>query len=172
MSTELILGGARSGKSSYALAKALAHDGPVFWLATAQAFDEEMQERILRHKAERPAHWQTLEAPLQLAAALTQSQDQFCVIDCLTLWLSNWLCLEDMAGWATEKQAFIAAAAAHQGTLLLVSNEVGFGIVPDNPLARLFRDEAGRLHQDIATQAANVTLIVAGIPMPVKRGGC
>ncbi|STR45348.1 bifunctional adenosylcobinamide kinase/adenosylcobinamide-phosphate guanylyltransferase [Iodobacter fluviatilis] len=170
--TELILGGARSGKSGYALAKALAHDGQVFWLATAQAFDEEMQERIIRHKAERPAHWQTREAPLQLATALAQSQDQFCVIDCLTLWLSNWLCKDDLAGWAQEKQAFITAAAAHRGTLLLVSNEVGFGIVPDNALARLFRDEAGRLHQDIARQAANVTLVVAGIPMPVKRSGC
>lgn len=169
MSTELILGGARSGKSSYALAQALAHDGPVCWLATAQAFDEEMQERIIRHKAERPAHWQTLEAPLQLAAALKSAPGQFCVVDCLTLWLSNWLCSEDMAGWAQEKQAFINAAAAHQGTLLLVSNEVGFGIVPENALARLFRDEAGRLHQDIAKQAANVTLVVAGIPMPVKR---
>ena len=169
MSAELILGGARSGKSSYALAQALAHPGPVYWLATAQAFDEERRERIIRHQAERPAHWQTKEAPLQLAAALQQSQGHFTVIDCLTLWLSNWLCAEDSEGWRRERQSFLDAAASHQGSLLLVSNEVGFGIVPDNALARLFRDEAGRLHQDLARQSAAVTLVVAGIPMPVKR---
>lgn len=168
MTTELILGGARSGKSRYALNQALAHTGPVTWIATAEAYDAEMQERIAHHRAERPAHWTTLEAPLQLAAALDASRDQFVVVDCLTLWLSNWLCSEDTAGWLAERSAFMAALAAQTGMLLLVSNEVGFGIVPDNALARRFRDEAGRLHQDIAQCAPRVTLVVAGIAMQVK----
>lgn len=169
MSVELILGGARSGKSRYALDQALAHTAPVSWIATAEAHDDEMQDRISRHQAERPAHWQTLEAPLQLSAALSLAQHPFVVIDCLTLWLSNWLCGENTAGWQTERQAFLESVASYQDTLLLISNEVGFGIVPDNALARIFRDEAGRLHQDIARIAPNVTLVVAGIAMPVKR---
>lgn len=168
MTRELILGGARSGKSRYALDRALAHDGPVTWIATAQAGDAEMSERIRHHRAERPAHWTTLEAPLQLATALQSSASQLVVIDCLTLWLSNWLCGDDEAGWHNERQAMLAAIAENTGPLYLVSNEVGFGIVPDNALARRFRDEAGRLHQDIARQIEQVTLVVAGMPLTVK----
>ena len=170
MKTELILGGARSGKSRYALDQALACSGPVTWLATAEARDEEMRERILHHRAERPAHWNTTEAPLQLAGALATTRNQFVVVDCLTLWLSNWLCREDAAGWAAERQAFLQEiAAARRAPLLLVSNEVGFGIVPENALARQFRDEAGRLHQDIARIASAVTLVIAGISLFVKK---
>ncbi len=170
MKTELILGGARSGKSRYALDQALTHAGPVAWLATAEARDEEMRERIVRHQAERPAHWSTTEAPLQLADALAANQDRFVVVDCLTLWLSNWLCREDTAGWTAERQAFLREiATARQAPLLLVSNEIGFGIVPENALARQFRDEAGRLHQDIARIASAVTLVIAGIPLFVKK---
>ncbi len=170
MSVELILGGARSGKSRYALIQAQAHTGPVSWVATAQAWDDEMRERIVHHQAERPAHWQTVEAPLQMAAALAPLRNQFVVVDCLTLWLSNWLCGENTAGWQAERQALLTELAQpREMPLCLVSNEVGFGIVPDNALARLFRDEAGRLHQDIAASVPKVTLLVAGIPMPLKR---
>ena len=170
MPVELILGGARSGKSRHALNQALAHAGPVIWVATAQAYDDEMRERISHHQSERPPHWQTLEEPLQLAAALAANRDQFTVVDCLTLWLTNWLCRDDEAAWLAERRAFLTELVqARTGSLLLVSNEVGFGIVPDNALARRFRDEAGRLHQDIARSVPRVTLVVAGIPMPVKK---
>ena len=180
MSVELILGGARSGKSRYALTQAIAHDQAmqrVAWIATAEAYDDEMRERITHHQAERPAHWQTLEAPIALADALAHCTASCVVVDCLTLWLSNWLCQDD-AGWASaaaqiEQQQFFAQLAAYQADpqrqLLLVSNEVGFGIVPDNALARRFRDDAGRLHQQIAQMADCVTLVVAGIAMPIKR---
>lgn len=179
MSVELILGGARSGKSRYALQQALVHDQAmhrVAWLATAQAYDAEMHARIVHHQAERPAHWQTIEAPLALADALQHCTAPYVVVDCLTLWLSNWLCREDAGleaiDWQRERQHFFAQLQIWQTDvqrqLLLVSNEVGFGIVPDNPLARRFRDEAGRLHQQIAQQADRVTLVVAGIPLPIK----
>ena len=168
MSGELILGGARSGKSGYALQQAQAQTAPVCWIATAEAGDAEMTERIQRHRAERPAHWTTLEAPLQLAAALQACRGRPTVVDCLTLWLANWLCRNDQGGWPAERQALLAAIATHDAPLYLVSNEVGFGIVPDNALARRFRDEAGRLHQDIARQIEQVTLVVAGIPLQVK----
>lgn len=169
MTTELILGGARSGKSRYALSQALAHAGPVTWVATAEAWDEEMRERITIHRAERPAHWGTVEAPLQLSAALVTCRDQFVVIDCLTLWLSNWLCRDDETLWQAERAAFMQEITQTRAPLLLVSNEVGFGIVPDNALARRFRDEAGRLHQDIAARVPTVTLVVAGIPLQIKK---
>lgn len=168
--TELILGGARSGKSRYALNQALAHPGPVVWVATAEAHDEEMRERIRHHQAERPSHWTTLEAPRHLAATLATTRDQLTVVDCLTLWLTNWLCADDAAGWAAERAAFMhEIGQARLAPLLLVSNEVGFGIVPDNALARHFRDEAGRLHQHIAAGVPHVTLVVAGIPLSVKK---
>lgn len=170
MTIELILGGARSGKSRYALTQALAQTGPVSWVATAEAHDDEMRERIAHHQSERPAHWQTVEVPLALAAALAALRDRFVVVDCLTLWLTNWLCREDTAGWQAERRGLLAELAQPRSQpLLLVSNEVGFGIVPDNALARLFRDEAGRLHQDIAARVPQVTLVVAGIPMNVKK---
>lgn len=167
MTVELILGGARSGKSRYALEQALAHDGPVSWIATAEAWDEEMRERIARHKAERPAHWTTLESPLYLSAALDAAQG-LVVVDCLTLWVSNWLCQADESAWEAERDAVLARLSCRTAPLRLVSNEVGFGIVPDNPLSRRFRDEAGFLHQAIAARADTVTLVVAGIPMIVK----
>ncbi len=170
MPVELILGGARSGKSRHALTQAHAYGGPVCWVATAQAWDDEMRERIAHHQSERPSHWQTVEEPLQLAAVLTSRPDQFVVVDCLTLWLTNWLCREDQAGWQVARESFLNALQLPRVLpLLLVSNEVGFGIVPDNALARQFRDEAGRLHQDIASLVPRVTLVVAGIPLSVKK---
>lgn len=172
MSLELILGGARSGKSRYVLQQALACQQPVAWIATAEAHDDEMQARIERHRNERPPNWQTLETPLYLAQALQKATGDFVVVDCLTLWLSNWLCRDDDSGWPTERQAVLDTLKQWPADrqLRLVSNEVGFGIVPDNALARYFRDEAGRLHQDIAALARTVTLVVAGIAMTVKNG--
>ena len=193
MTVELVLGGARSGKSRYALQHALsaAH---VTWIATAQAFDAEMQQRISHHQAERPSHWRTFETPLYLSQTLAQQSDQLMiVVDCLTLWVSNWLCqptqhsnsdhsssdhsTEQAASrslsteWQTEQSDFLRQIERFSGLperLILVSNEVGFGIVPDNPLARLFRDEVGRLHQRIAAIANQVTLVVAGLPLSIK----
>lgn len=170
-SIELILGGARSGKSGCALELAKAHGDSVSWIATAEALDDEMRMRIERHRAERPATWRFVDAPLALAAAIEQeaAPDRCLVVDCLTLWLSNCLMLSDPAVWSAQKEALLAVTARARGRLLLVSNEVDCGIVPDNALARRFRDEAGWLHQALAAQAPRVTLLVAGIAVPVKR---
>ena len=173
MTVELVLGGARSGKSRYALQHALSH-AHVTWIATAQAFDAEMQQRIRHHQAERPSHWRTLETPLYLSQTLAQQSDQpMIVVDCLTLWVSNWLCANppSQPAWLDEQAAFLGQVTGFSHLsqrLMLVSNEVGFGIVPDNALARLFRDEAGRLHQRIAAIANQVTLVVAGLPLSIK----
>lgn len=169
MTITLVLGGARSGKTAYAERAAAAAAGasaPVM-IATAEAFDDEMRERIARHRADRGAAWRTLEAPLDLPAALAAlAGGDVAVVDCLTLWLSNVLLAERDPAAAAE--ALLAAVARCPARLWLVSNEVGFGIVPDNALARRFRDEAGRLHQAIAAVADEVVLVVAGIPMTVK----
>jgi adenosylcobinamide kinase/adenosylcobinamide-phosphate guanylyltransferase len=163
----LVLGGARSGKSSYAerLVQALAP--PWVYLATAQAFDDEMRERIALHRERRPPGWTTLEAPLALAGAIRSAPAGAPVlVDCLTLWVSN-LMLADRdteAAFADLLDALSRAA----GPLVLVSNEVGLGIVPDNALARRFRDNAGVLHQRIAARAERVVLMVAGLPITVK----
>ncbi len=161
----LVLGGARSGKSRHAEALVTRLPAPWVYVATAQAFDDEMRVRIAEHRARRAAGWRTVEAPVNLAAALQDAGDAPVLVDCLTLWLSNLL----LGG------VDLAAAAAALGTALeraaptvLVSNEVGLGIVPDNALARRFRDEAGRLHQRIAARAGQVVFMVAGLPMFVK----
>ncbi|WP_028451380.1 bifunctional adenosylcobinamide kinase/adenosylcobinamide-phosphate guanylyltransferase [Chitinilyticum aquatile] len=175
VAAELILGGARSGKSSHALSSALAWHGDVCWIATAQACDSEMRERIERHRHERPAHWRTIEEPLWLARALRDAghaPETLIVVDCLTLWLSH--CLFDATGTSHDEQenALLAHLAGATGQrILLVSNEVGSGIVPDNAVARQFRDAAGRLHQRIAACVPDVTLIQAGLPLPIKRAG-
>ncbi|MBE9608864.1 bifunctional adenosylcobinamide kinase/adenosylcobinamide-phosphate guanylyltransferase [Chitinilyticum piscinae] len=172
-SVELVLGGARSGKSSYALACALRHDRDVCWIATAQAWDEEMASRIRRHQSERPAHWHTIEAPLALAEAIRTAAvtSSLIVVDCLTLWLSNCLLDNDKLCLAREQDALAEVLASHAGRLLLVSNEVGSGIVPDNALARQFRDAAGHLHQRLAQLVPDVTILQAGLPFPLKRAG-
>lgn len=163
---ELILGGARSGKSAHAQRRAAESGLPVVYLATAQAGDAEMAARILRHRAERPRDWRTVEEPLLLAAALTREahDDRCLVVDCLTLWLSNVL----LAQREEEIGRLLATLPQLPGRILLVSNEVGYGIVPENALARRFRDEQGRLNQAIAALANRVTLVVAGIPVTVK----
>lgn len=164
---ELILGGARSGKSRHAEQRALASGQAVTYVATAQALDDEMVARIARHRAERPAGWRTVEEPLTLADALVgaAAPDACLIVDCLTLWLSNVL----LAGREEEIDRLLAALPALPGTLILVSNEVGWGIVPENALARRFRDEQGRLNQNIAALAGRVTLVAAGLPLVLKE---
>lgn len=139
----LVLGGARSGKSGYAETLGNALKGKHIYIATAQAFDAEMARRIGRHQADRASHWQTVECPLALpeAIAARDGKDSVILVDCLTLWLSNLMLGEHDITAARDRLAGLFPAV--QGTLLLVSNEVGQGIVPDNALARHFRDEAG-----------------------------
>ncbi|HWU12644.1 MAG TPA: bifunctional adenosylcobinamide kinase/adenosylcobinamide-phosphate guanylyltransferase [Caulobacter sp.] len=171
MPLTLVLGGARSGKSAFAqdAAEGLAAEtgGRLLMVATAQAFDSEMAERIARHRADRGAAWTTVEAPLDIASALEAlGANDIVVVDCLTLWLSNLML--DERDLAAAAAGLVEAAGRFPGTLWLVSNEVGFGIVPDNALARRFRDEAGRLHQALAQVADAVTLVVAGLSMRLK----
>ncbi len=166
---EFILGGARSGKSAFAQRRALDSGLNVIYLATAQAGDAEMVERIARHRAERPADWGLVEEPLALADALKAhaTPDRCLLVDCLTLWLSNLLVAGDER-LATETQNLLDILPALPGQVLLVSNEVGQGIVPTNPLARRFRDEAGRLHQAVASCCDRVTFVIAGLPLILK----
>lgn len=167
----LVLGGARSGKSRYALELAGQFPPPRLYLATAEAGDEEMAARIAQHRQDRGPEWDTREAPLDLAGALVQGRGRYGVMlaDCLTLWLSNWLLREPGADVLERLLEELVAAASRGATpLILVSNEVGWGIVPDNPLAREFRDWAGRLHQLLAQAADLVVLLVAGLPLRLK----
>jgi adenosylcobinamide kinase/adenosylcobinamide-phosphate guanylyltransferase len=166
----LILGGARSGKTRYALAQAQDRAGQVggrlVMIATAQALDAEMEDRIARHRVERGSAWTTVEALQDLARALDDlSPEDVAVVDCLTLWLSNVL---DAPSVEAEVAGLVAAVARCKAQLFLVSNEVGWGIVPDNALARRFRDEAGRLHQALAETVGGVVLVVAGLPLRLK----
>lgn len=167
-SSLFILGGVRSGKSRYAQARAEALDGDPVFVATAEAFDDEMRDRIARHRADRDARWRTVEAPRDLAAVLDalNASDAVVLVDCLTLWLSN-LLLAD-ADIARAGEELCDAIDRFDGHLILVSNEVGLGIVPDNALARRFGDEAGRLNQAVAAVAGEVVLLTAGLPLTLK----
>jgi adenosylcobinamide kinase/adenosylcobinamide-phosphate guanylyltransferase len=161
----LVLGGARSGKSRHAEALIAAHPAPWTYVATAQAFDEEMRDRIGEHRARRDGGWHTLEAPIGLPEAIRAAQGPV-LVDCLTLWLTNL-----MLGDHIRATAFVELEAAiHDapGPVVLVSNEVGLSIVPENALARAFRDEQGRLNQHMARIADRVIFMVAGLPMVVK----
>jgi adenosyl cobinamide kinase/adenosyl cobinamide phosphate guanylyltransferase len=164
--THFVLGGARSGKSRHAEALVEAQPGPWAYIATAQAFDDEMRTRIAEHRARRPQGWTTIDAPLALAAALHEARNAPVLVDCLTLWLTNLILGEHDVQAATV--ALLDALRARDGITMLVSNEVGLGIVPDNALARRFRDEAGILHQRIAQIADTVVFMVAGLPLKVK----
>ena len=169
MTVHLILGGARSGKSSYAERIALAADGPLHYLATAEAGDAEMADRLERHQALRSTRFETCECPLTLPEELAK-RDQpghTVLVDCLTLWLSN--CLQtETASWSERRAALLDQLRQPQADILLVSNEVGQGIVPLGALNRRFVDEAGWLHQAIAKQADQVTWVVAGLPQKLK----
>ncbi|HEY7244226.1 MAG TPA: bifunctional adenosylcobinamide kinase/adenosylcobinamide-phosphate guanylyltransferase [Xanthobacteraceae bacterium] len=165
----LVLGGARSGKSRYAETLITALPPPWIYLATAEARDAEMAQRIASHRAERDKGWKTVEAPHALAQAIANAAPACpLLIDCLTLWLSNrMLANGDIAG---EALALEAALDRRTGPIVLVSNEVGCGIVPENALARRFRDLQGQLNQRIAAHVEQVVLIVAGLPVTVKGG--
>jgi adenosylcobinamide kinase/adenosylcobinamide-phosphate guanylyltransferase len=164
----LVLGGARSGKTRYALAAAERLGERPVMIATAEALDAEMAARIARHRAERGAQWRTLEAPLDLAGALGAVEaGETAVVDCLTLWLSNLMYAERDVERETE--TLVAALAGRR--VILVANEVGLGVVPDNALARRFRDEAGRMNQRIAAAADRVVFVAAGLPMVLKGAG-
>lgn len=168
MSLTFILGGARSGKTAYALGQAeRASQGRLTMIATAQALDAEMAARIARHQAERGEAWTTIEAPLDLAGAVRNlGPGDVAVIDCLTLWLTNQMLAEaEIAPAVTE---LVEAFAASPAGLVVISNEVGQGIVPDNALARRFRDEAGWMHQAVAKAADQVVMVIAGLPMTLK----
>lgn len=164
----LVLGGARSGKSRHAQAIAEARGGDLVFIATAQAFDGEMTDRIARHRADRDARWRTIEAPLALAEAITAADrpGATILVDCLTLWASN-LLLAD-ADTDAAAQALVATLSQTRAPIVLVSNEVGFGIVPDNALARRFRDVAGLLNQRVAAAVSAVDFVIAGLPQRLK----
>lgn len=172
---ELILGGARSGKSRHAQTRALclsmAKRAPVLCVVTAQALDAEMAERIAHHQADRPPAWQVVEAPFDLPEAIAAAPaDAVVLVDCLSLWLSNCLCTAPEA-IAARTDALLAAVQGRPGDLLLVSNEVGWGVVPEHALGRRFRDEAGRLHQRLGEVCERVSLVVAGFATPLKSKG-
>lgn len=164
----LVLGGARSGKSGHAEALVRALPQPWIYLATAEPGDGEMAERIRRHQADRGPGWTTVEEPLDLPGALRThaGPGRAVLVDCLTLWLSNLMFAERDIDAATA--GLLDALADTAGTVVLVSNEVGQGIVPDNALARAFRDHAGRMHQRVAAAADRVLFVVAGLPMTLK----
>jgi adenosylcobinamide kinase/adenosylcobinamide-phosphate guanylyltransferase len=163
-----VLGGARSGKSRYAQARAEAIAGRHIFIATAEAHDAEMRDRIARHRADRDERWQTVEAPHDLAAALDAADDADAVVlvDCLTIWISNLMLAEADCEAATRE--LCGAIGRFGGQLILVANEVGLGIVPDNALARRFRDEAGRTNQAVAAAVQEVQMIFAGLPQRLK----
>jgi adenosylcobinamide kinase/adenosylcobinamide-phosphate guanylyltransferase len=162
-----VLGGARSGKSRYAEAAVMAAPAPWVYVATAEPFDDEMKTRIAEHRRRRGGQWQTIEAPLDLAGAIAAAPDGAAVLaDCLTLWLNNLMFKgRDIE---VETQRFEAAISARQAPTVLVSNELGSGIVPENAEARRFRDLQGRLNQQIAARAERVVLLVAGLPLVIK----
>ncbi|MHA6720243.1 bifunctional adenosylcobinamide kinase/adenosylcobinamide-phosphate guanylyltransferase [Sphingomonas sp. RS6] len=163
-----VLGGARSGKSRYAQERAESLDGRRVFIATAEAWDDEMRARIARHRADRDQRWSTVEAPRTLADAIEAQSGaaDIVLVDCLTLWLSNILLADEDVEAAGGR--LCEAIGRFDRQLILVSNEVGQGIVPDNALARRFSDAAGRLHQQVAQAAHEVQLIAAGLPLRLK----
>jgi len=164
----LVLGGARSGKSRTALQLAEQASSQRVYVATAQAFDDEMHERIALHRLERDRSWRTVDAPLELSQAIEAQTglDKAVLVDCLTLWLSNVVLAE--RDTSREADQLIRAVRNAQGPLILVSNEVGQGIVPSTPLGRSFRDEQGRLNQRIAEACEAVVFVAAGCPILLK----
>lgn len=171
----LVLGGARSGKSQHAEQLALATNKDVIYIATGTAGDAEMQARIEQHQSDRPKHWQTIEEPILLADIIEQhANTRHCLlVDCLTLWLSNILFTpqgdyqEDV--FLQQKQALLNELPYIHADIILVSNEVGSGVVPMDSMSRRFVDEAGRLHQQLAQLCSHVTLVTAGLAQPLKQ---
>lgn len=169
MSLILIGGGSRSGKSTYALEYARRYTHPLAFIATAEPRDEEMQVRVAAHRAERGPEFQTIEEPIHVARAVSECGDRFgvIVIDCLTLWLSN-LLLSGIEDFRSETTNLLRIASASPATVVLVTNEVGCGIVPENALARRFRDLAGSMNQQAAAAAHEAYWLIFGVPMRIK----
>ena len=174
----LILGGARSGKSSHALKLAKESGKPVTFIATAQAFDDEMSARIQKHKAERPAHWHTLELPLNIASSVSQIKSDAVILDCVTLWATN-LMMQFVKDDLVDETPYLNAIQNETEELLaiiqntnqnwfIVSNEVGLGLVPPYQMGRVYRDGLGWVNQRIAKEADTVLFMVAGLPMTIK----
>ena len=180
MTAHLILGGARSGKSRHAETLARNSGLPVTVIVTAEALDAEMADRIRRHREDRPAAWRVVETPVALADALRDEAGagRCVIVDCLTLWLMNLMAGADalpaplhadhLPRLLVERAALLDCVPNLPGQILLVANEVGLGLVPETPLGRLFRDEAGRLNQALAAVCERVTFVVAGLPLALK----
>ncbi len=170
----LVLGGARSGKSAYAEKLATESRLPVTYIATAQVYDSEFARRIDHHRRRRPTEWQLVEEPFFLAATLKKhaAPDRCLLVDCLTLWLAQWSCDDchppQDQSWDTERQALIGLLPTLPGRLILVSNEVGMGIVPLGEINRRFQDEQGRLNQAIAALSDQAVFMAAGLPLQLK----
>lgn len=175
-STTLVLGGARSGKSRYAEELAVELGGDVLYVATAEPLDEEMRRRIAEHRARRPPSWSTLEAPRDAGKAIRSCprRPDVVLVDCITLLVSNALLGAERAGVeparaaGEELEALLESRAASDASWILVSNEVGMGLVPETPLGRLFRDVLGRMNQRLAAASDRVVFMVAGIPMRLR----
>lgn len=171
---ELVLGGARSGKSRYAEQQAIDSTRQVVYIATAEAGDSEMLDRINQHRQDRPQHWQTIEEPIKLAEVIRDhdKHNNFLLVDCLTLWLSNILFDKkgdlQLAVFKTETEDLLDTLSTFSGQIILVSNEVGSGLITMNKMTRLFVDEAGRLHQKLAALSDKVVLVTAGLPQVLK----
>lgn len=170
----LILGGARSGKSTYAEKLAAESKLPVTYIATAQVYDDEFGKRIAHHKERRPSHWKTIEEPFNLGQTLlTHAKPDAClIVDCLTLWLAQCVCPDcdkpEHIDWQNERAKLLKILPTLSGLILLVSNEVGMGIVPLGEINRKFQDEQGRLNQAVANLADKVSFIAAGLPLKLK----
>lgn len=174
MTTHLILGGARSGKSSYAEQLARESGLAVTYIATAQVYDEEFKARITHHQQRRPDNWALVEEPHYLARILASlaKPEQCLIVDCLTLWLAQWICQDchppKDSSWLNEREQLLHVLTTLPGTIILVSNEVGMGIVPLGEINRQFQDEQGRLNQAVAKLASRVEFIAAGLPIKLK----
>lgn len=168
MNTLLVLGGARSGKSTFAQVTAESMREHRVFIATAEAHDDEMRARIDRHIADRDSSWTTVEAPLELCEAITSnaSEEHVLLVDCLTLWLSN--LMHSSADVVEEVERLVEVVDGIESPLILVSNEVGLGLVPDNELGRRFRDEQGRLNRKVAAACDEVDFVAAGLPLRLK----
>jgi len=170
----LILGGARSGKSTYAERLAKESGLPVTYIATAQVYDAEFSKRVQHHKDRRPANWALVEEPHYLAQALSRlaTPNQCLIVDCLTLWLAQWLCSDcnppQESNLEQQRDALLVTLPTLLGTVILVSNEVGMGIVPLGEINRQFQDAQGRLNQAVAALANQVTFVAAGLPLKLK----
>jgi adenosyl cobinamide kinase/adenosyl cobinamide phosphate guanylyltransferase len=159
-----LLGGARSGKSSLAMQIAERQPSPVTYVATAEPFDDDLRDRVERHRAERPPHWTTVECPVELATAIREVPDErFLIVDCLTVWLANlFVHVRDTEEITRHAVELDRALRAREGPAVVVSNEVGLGVHPDSPLGRVYRDELGRLNQLVAAGSQVTLLLVAG----------